>query len=156
MIARGRPSSNCVHVDSGVIKSRCRFVATPPESRARLVPIVLLSILLLSCQPVGRPPDLMLPTEPQATATTLDVLVQELECASGESAAGRIEVRGLEETADEVRLRIIVRQRPGNQNCQGSPPTPFSIDLSRPLGERTVVDIGGDRATPLPVVTSGP
>lgn len=118
--------------------------------------LVLVSILLLSCQSTGRPPDIMLPTEPQAEATTLDVLVLEVECASGRSADGRIELRNLEETADEIHLRITVRQLPGNQDCQGSPATPFSIDLTDPVGQRTIIDVGQDTPTPLPVATEMP
>jgi len=86
------------------------------------------------------PADLTLPAEPAAAATSIDLLVHERACASGRSAEGRIEIVELEETDDQVRLRISVRPREGGQDCQGNPPTPFTIELGEPLGAREIVD----------------
>lgn len=84
--------------------------------------------------------DLTLPAEPAPEATSIEILVHERACASGQSAEGRIEVVDLEETVDQVRLRIGVRPPDGGQDCQGNPPTPFTIELSEPLGARQIVD----------------
>ncbi len=84
--------------------------------------------------------DLVLAAEPAAEATSIDLLVHERACASGRSAEGRIEVVALEETDQEVRIRIGVRPFPGGQDCQGNPRTPFTVELDAPLGDRTVVD----------------
>ncbi len=86
------------------------------------------------------PADLSLPAEPAAEASSFDILVHERACASGQSAQGRIEVVELEETEDQVRLRIGVERREGDQTCQGSPPTQFRIELREPLGAREIVD----------------
>lgn len=86
------------------------------------------------------PADLVLAAEPAADATSIDLLVHERACASGQSAEGRIEVVDLDETGDQVRLRIGVRPRDGDQDCQGNPATPFTIELSEALGAREIVD----------------
>jgi hypothetical protein len=86
------------------------------------------------------PADLTLPSQPPAGATSIDLLVHERACASGQSAEGRVEIIDVQETEDQVRLRIGVRPREGGQDCPGNPPTPFTVDLSEPLGERKIVD----------------
>lgn len=94
--------------------------------------------------PVG-PATLSLAAEPFPDQTTIDLLVMEQACASGQSAEGRIELVELEETDDQVRLRVGVRpyQPEGggtDMTCQGNPPTPFTVELAEPLGDRQVVD----------------
>ena len=85
--------------------------------------------------------DLTLGSEPQPDDTSLDVLVLERACANGETADGRVELLALEETDDEIRLHIGVRPREGASNCPGHPPTPFTVELDQPVGERTIVDV---------------
>lgn len=84
--------------------------------------------------------DIVLAEEPSPDDTTIELLVRERACASGRSAEGRIELVDLDEAADEVRLRIGVQRRPGDQTCPGNPPTPFTVELSGPLRDRSVVD----------------
>jgi hypothetical protein len=80
------------------------------------------------------------PAKP-ATGNSLHLLVTERDCASGQSAAGRIRVVGLEETDRDVRLVIGVERAPGNfHNCMGNPATPYTVELSRPLGDRVPLD----------------
>lgn len=91
------------------------------------------------------PADLTLAAEPSPDQTTIDLLVHEQACASGQSAEGRIELVEAEETDDQIRLRIAVRPyQPGGAatgvTCQGNPPTPFTVELTEPLGERQVLD----------------
>ena len=85
--------------------------------------------------------------------TSVDLLVHERECASGHSAEGRIELVELNETTEQVQLRVGVRPRAGDQTCQGNPPTPFTIDLSEPLGDREIVD--ASVVPPRPVTVDG-
>ncbi|WP_062349950.1 hypothetical protein [Herbidospora yilanensis] len=77
-----------------------------------------------------------------ASGTSLKLWVTERECASGRPATGRIKLAVLEETDQEVRVVVAVRPVPGSVTCQGNPRTPLTVELSRPLGDRTVVDIG--------------
>ena len=84
--------------------------------------------------------ELRLGGPPSPAATTIDLLVHERECASGQPADGRIEVIELVETAEQVQLRVGVERPGGNQTCQGNPLTPFTVELGAPLGERQVVD----------------
>jgi len=73
--------------------------------------------------------------------TSIDLFVHERACASGQSAEGRVELVALIETSEQVQLWIGVRPRPGGQDCQGNPPTPFTIKLDQPLGNREIVDV---------------
>ncbi|TKK88753.1 hypothetical protein FDA94_11715 [Herbidospora galbida] len=79
-----------------------------------------------------------------ASGTRLNLLVTERACASGQSAAGRIELVELEETDEEVRLTVAVREGQWGEivTCQGNPPTPFTVELSRPLDDRAVLNVG--------------
>ncbi|MFE0155539.1 hypothetical protein ACFWY5_50975 [Nonomuraea sp. NPDC059007] len=75
------------------------------------------------------------------SGSTVRLKVTEIACASGRSARGRIEVAGLEENDREVRLLIGVSRAPGRaQTCQGNPRTPFTVELSAPLGDRGLLD----------------
>lgn len=80
----------------------------------------------------------LLPT-PESDRVAL--LVTEIDCNSGQNAEGRVEVVKLIETESTVELVLGVRP-PGGQRatCQGNPATPFTIDLERPLGDRTVLN----------------
>jgi hypothetical protein len=82
------------------------------------------------------------PAKP-ATGNSLHLLVTEGACASGQSAGGRIRVVGLEETDQDVRLVIGIERAPGDHHtCLGNPPTPYTVELSRPLGDRVPRDAG--------------
>lgn len=95
--------------------------------------------------------DLTLADRPSPAATSIELLVRERACASGESAEGRIELVELAETAEEIRLRIGVEPRDGDQDCPGNPPTSFTVELSTPLGDREVVDASVVPSRPLTV-----
>ena len=84
--------------------------------------------------------DLTLAHLPSPAATSIGLLVRERACASGASAEGRIEVIELVETAEQVRLRVGVESRGGDQTCPSNPPTPFTVALNAPVGDREVVD----------------
>lgn len=88
------------------------------------------------------PADLLLDpaAPPSPDSEELALLVVERACASGQPADGRIEIVELEITDHEVQLVIGVEPRDGDQTCPSNPPTPFTVELDAPLGERTVVD----------------
>lgn len=83
------------------------------------------------------------PAKP-AEGNTLGLLVTEQNCTSGQPATGRIQVVNVEETDQEVRLIVGVSPLSGSglRTCQGNPPTSFTVELSQPLGNRTVRDVG--------------
>lgn len=80
----------------------------------------------------GAPPD---PDSP-----TVSLLVTEMACNSGEDATGRVEVASLEEGTDVVEVVLVVHPRGGDQACPSNPPTPFTLTLEQPLGDRALVD----------------
>lgn len=84
--------------------------------------------------------DLTLADTPSPGDTSVDLLVHEQACASGQTAEGRIELVDLTEMTDQVQLRIGVRPAEGDRTCQSNPPTPFTVELSDPLGDRDIVD----------------
>ncbi|WP_030455977.1 hypothetical protein [Herbidospora cretacea] len=77
-----------------------------------------------------------------SSGTRLNLLVTERGCASGQPATGRVELVELEETEQEVRVAVAIRPKYGSATCQGNPPTPFTVELSRTLGDRSVVNAG--------------
>jgi hypothetical protein len=72
--------------------------------------------------------------------TQFTALVTEEECASGQSAEGRIaEPRVLYEP-DRILVILAVRPRPGAQTCPSNPETPYVVRLKEPIGERQLLD----------------
>jgi hypothetical protein len=87
--------------------------------------------------------DLALARTPSPRDMAVELLVTERECASGQTAEGRVEVRDLQVTDKQVRVWIGVRPPGGSgQTCPSNPPTPFTIELEQAVGTRSVVDIG--------------
>lgn len=74
-------------------------------------------------------------------STELHVLAMEQECASGQSATGRV-VKNVAYESDRVVVTLVVIQREGAQTCQGNPPTPVVLTLDQPIGSRTLYDGG--------------
>lgn len=78
---------------------------------------------------------------PTPDATQLALLVTERACNGGMDAAGRVELIALEETEDAVIVHVAVRPpSDGMATCQSNPPTPFTVKLEAPLGEREILD----------------
>lgn len=86
------------------------------------------------------PADLALTEHPDPAADQLELQVYERACASGQSADGRVEIVEQELSDEQLSLVIGVQPQDGDQTCPGNPPTPLTIQLDEPLGERTVVD----------------
>ncbi|GHH67589.1 hypothetical protein [Promicromonospora soli] len=78
---------------------------------------------------------------PDPVSSEVHLLVTEIACAGGEPADGRLTLERLVELEDRVELVIGVEAPPGDaQTCQSNPPTPFTIELDEPLGDRTLMD----------------
>lgn len=85
-----------------------------------------------------------------ATDTVLALGVQEQACASGSTAEGRVVVN-VRMDEDELRLDVGVVPKPGAQNCQGNPVTPYEVVLDEPVGDRPILDAAtGEPATVAP------
>ena len=86
------------------------------------------------------------PWEPAANAdlsaesTAIDVLVNEVGCASGKPADGRIATPEITYTENAVVVTIRVVPRSGPQTCPSNPDTPYTLELDEPLGERQLLD----------------
>jgi len=80
---------------------------------------------------------------PDPSATSVEVLVAEQGCTSGEGAAGNTADPVVEETATEVRIAVSTFIRKGSQNCPSHPLAPVVVQLGQPLGDRTLVDVNG-------------
>jgi hypothetical protein len=72
----------------------------------------------------------------------ISALVHERACASGQDAEGRIPPPDIVYGQTEVTITIVVQKRDGDQDCQGNPLTPFTIELDEPLGARELLNGG--------------
>lgn len=80
--------------------------------------------------------------EPTAESTTLSLLVRERACASGRSPEGRIREPFVREAEGWVGIGWAIEPLPGGQDCQGNPSVARTVDLSQPLGDRVLLDLG--------------
>jgi hypothetical protein len=80
------------------------------------------------------------PDPPAPGATSLTVLATEVACSSGKPMAGRLLAPIVLYAPEAVTIAIVVRRRPGDQECQGNTPEPVLVDLSEPLGGRALFD----------------
>lgn len=83
--------------------------------------------------------------------TEFTAMVTERACASGQSSADRIIGPGIEVTEDAVTVTFRVRPLSGAQECQGNPPTPVSVRLPEPIGDRQLLDGGREPPQEPPV-----
>lgn len=96
-----------------------------------------------------------LATEPDPTATTVELLVMEMACNSGEDADGRVRLVEQVESTEAVELLIAVEPRDGEAACPSNPATPFTVGLAKPLGDRTLLDTSTHPPRPLDVAPEG-
>lgn len=76
---------------------------------------------------------------PQPEATTFTVLVTERECVSGQPIGDRLLGPEVVMTDTEVLLAFAATRPPGlDQNCQGNPTDRVEVELSEPIGDRTI------------------
>lgn len=86
---------------------------------------------------------------PDPASSELHVLVTERDCNSGDDAEGRVELVSLDEDDEAVTFSVGVRPHNKPANCPSNPPTPFTIVLNEPLGDRDVLDGSKDPARAL-------
>jgi hypothetical protein len=84
---------------------------------------------------------------PTAASTELHVLVMEQACAGGEPAFGRVAPPVVEYTADSLIMTVGVTPL-GSATCPGHPPTPATVILPEPLGDRELLDGGSHPPEP--------
>lgn len=88
--------------------------------------------------------------EPAPDGDRISVLATEMTCTGGKPPRGR-EVRSLvvDETEDTIAIVILVEPPTGDQSCPGNPSFPYEVQLSSPLGDRTILD--GSAYPPSPI-----
>ncbi len=77
---------------------------------------------------------------PDTTSTELHVLAMETACTGGSELGDRLLGPQVVETADTVRVVFASIPLLGGQNCPSNPPTPVTITLKQPLGDRQLSD----------------
>jgi hypothetical protein len=77
------------------------------------------------------------------------ILVTEAACAGGQPATGRVEEPLVIRERARVQVAMFVRPLGGPATCPSNPPTPYTLRLRRPLGNRTLAD--GGTIPPRPV-----
>lgn len=92
-------------------------------------------------------------TSPKPQDQTLEILVHEQDCASGQSAEGLI-ASDVQYEGEAIVVRVNVRPRTEDRSCPGNPDTPYEIELREPLGDRSVLD--GNSSPPAPARTERP
>lgn len=80
---------------------------------------------------------------PDPAATSVEVLVNEAGCTTGQGAAGNTAPPQVEVTDAQVRIAVSTYIRKGAQGCPGHPLAPLVVELGQPLGDRTLVDVNG-------------
>jgi hypothetical protein len=81
---------------------------------------------------------------PSATSRSLEVVVHETACASGLSPEDRILPPHVEYGPTSISIRFMIVPLPGIQACPGAPGAPMRVELTEPIGSRTLLDAGTD------------
>jgi hypothetical protein len=84
--------------------------------------------------------ELAVGTELTADDTTVNVIVTELACASGQSAEGRVTEPAVAYEVAAVTIYFAVERLPGNQTCPGNPDLAATVRLAEPIGGRRLLD----------------
>ncbi|WP_194907942.1 hypothetical protein [Quadrisphaera sp. INWT6] len=80
---------------------------------------------------------------PDPAATSVEVLVDEEGCTTGQGAVDNTAPPQVEVTDAQVRIAVSTYIRKGAQGCPGHPLAPLVVELGQPLGDRTLVDVNG-------------
>lgn len=75
---------------------------------------------------------------PSAEATSLTLLVDDPTRACGHNPNGRVLPPVVEESKTEIRITVELTPVFGGGTCEGYGPTPYTVELSQPLGGRLV------------------
>ncbi len=79
---------------------------------------------------------------PAAGDRTIHALINERACAGGRPPNGRVLPPVIAVSADRVTITVLVRTLPGGNDCPGNPDFPVDIQLTEPLGARSLFDGG--------------
>lgn len=90
---------------------------------------------------------------PSPEDTSIDLLVTERACANGREMGDALLDPEVVETDDAVLVAFAVIPVFGGASCPGNPSTAVTIELTRPLGDRVLLD--GLRVPPIPVSDEG-
>lgn len=85
---------------------------------------------------------------PSPEDRSIRVLVDERNCASGASASDRVREPFIVYTPDAVQIGLTVKPRAGFQTRPGVPPSPYTVKLREPLGNRQLLDYGREPIGP--------
>jgi hypothetical protein len=77
---------------------------------------------------------------PSPSDRSVQLLIAEEACSGGASPEGRILAPQLAYRSDAIYVAITIRNRPGEQDCQGVDPSPYALELAEPLGSRALFD----------------
>jgi hypothetical protein len=88
------------------------------------------------------------PINPAARRVQLQLY--ELSCASGRSPAGRVREPRLAYRPDRILVAITIAKLRGPQDCQGTEPYPYTLQLDEAIGTRKLFDAA--RVPPTPIV----
>jgi predicted small lipoprotein YifL len=75
-------------------------------------------------------------------STTPTVMANERECTSGRDPVPFLGAPEVIETAERVVVTMTSEASTGDQNCQGNPSVPVTLELAEPIGDRELVDGG--------------
>ena len=78
--------------------------------------------------------------QPDPASTTLQVVINERNCASGQAPTDREVLPIVTETETAIEIVMLVEPVTGGADCQGNPWYPVTVTLQQPLGDRTVYD----------------
>ncbi len=108
--------------------------------------VVVAAITVLVLTVVGRTQEAVwyLPEGyvPDPGSETVNILVYELDCTSGQGAAGNTTEPRVSLTSTTVVIEVRTYLRRGG-NCLGHPLAPVEVSLGEPLGTRELVDGNG-------------
>lgn len=77
---------------------------------------------------------------PGPDTTTLHGLIRERACANGKPPTGRVRPPVVVYDERTITITVTVSEIPGGADCPGNPSVPITIELSQPLGDRTILD----------------
>ena len=77
---------------------------------------------------------------PTATTTTLSLELMELSCTGGRSPEGRVLDPLVIYEERSILIAFAIRDLPGGHDCPGNPAYAYVLELTEPLGDRTLLD----------------
>lgn len=79
-------------------------------------------------------------TLPRPASTSLFLFVEDIDCSNGREIGDELRGPQIVETENDVLVAFAVIPVWGAATCQGGPVTPVTVELSRPLGDRALLN----------------